>query len=196
METPPVDGSGKTVGRKIVYDCGFLSVEQDPESGFYLVRTTNAAAILVYVPKLDAVVMIEQERVALVKAENPTGISNEVPAGRFDRDTDLVSLLQSELEEEAGIRLGRDAIKILNGGIPLSLAPGVLTERAYLAYAEAEPDDIDFTKAQFGVKAENEKILRRLVPVAELPGIQFDNIAAWGLVNWFLLNKVKREGRL
>ena len=66
-----------------------------------------------------------------------------------------------------------------------------MTERAYLAYAEAEPDDIDFTKAQFGVKAENEKILRRLVPVAELPGMKFDNIAAWGLVNWFLAERTK-----
>lgn len=150
-----------------------------------IVVTTDAVAVLIYVRDMDSVVFVKQERPVARSKENPEGYLLELPAGRFDRALGIRQLIIAEAQEEAGVKIEFDHIYILNGGKPMYLAPGVLRESLYLAYAEVDSSQIDLTRESFGEKGK-EYTERVLVKVDDLPDMQFDCMTTLAAVGWFL----------
>ena len=108
-----------------VYD-GFCKVEQNPVDKHIRVRTTDSVAVIVFNKLLGTVVFVKQCRWPMVREDNPEGEITEVVAGRFDYSVSVEDLVVNELKEEAGIEITPDQVKILNGGKPLALSPGIL----------------------------------------------------------------------
>lgn len=174
---------------------GFLSVERDRATGHYVVRCMDAVAMLIYVPKLDSVIMISQSRPAAVRPDNPKGTVIEMPAGLFDRDIGVRGLVVAEAYEETGVVAREDEVILLNNEKPLYLSTGKLTERIYLAFLSVDITQVEEKDRVFGKEDEGEKITRMFVPVADLPHMQFDNAISMALVYWFLDYLRRTQGR-
>ena len=182
---------GKTLVRDVLFvnsgDKKFVQVEQDRDTGHYVVRTSDSVAVLVYVPERHEILFISQCRPAAVCFDNPHGYCVEMPAGRFDKDVSVQDLVVLEVQQEAGVTITKDDVQFFNQGMPVYLSEGVLTERIYLAYVEVELSQIEKTDRIYGCPDEGEKIVRKFVPVSDLLEMTFDNIVTMTLVNCFHL---------
>ncbi len=181
------------ISRERVFD-GFVKVDEVNTGGphpFLVVVATDSVAFLVHNVDKDEVLLVTQQRPAMIRDDNPEGMITEAAAGRFDRDVGVDGLILSELLEELGVIATEDQIEHLNFHVPLALSPGVLTERQYLAYVAIRDDQIDPTKRQYGAKFESESITRTFIPVSRLEGMVFDDMKLFALVQWFLLNAVR-----
>jgi hypothetical protein len=118
-------------GTQLLYD-GFVKVIKHLETGHEIVSVTDSVAFLIRDKSTDRVLFTIQKRVPMGSA------LIEVPAGRFDVDLDIKELVVKEAKEEVGVTITEDDIILLNNGKPLAVAPGVLTERCYLAYVEVD----------------------------------------------------------
>ena len=154
-----------------------------------IVVSHNAVAILLYHLQSDCVVLINQQRVAMISEENPEGMITEIVAGLFDLEIGIKELMVKEVEEEAGISLTEEQIELVNNGMPLASTPGGNTEKIYLGYAEINSEQIDTSRRIFGVEEEGERITRTFIPAEELESIAFDDMKTWALVQWFLKSK-------
>lgn len=86
---------------------------------------------------------------------NPDGEMIELVAGRFDVKVGPKALFVKEAKEEVGAVITEDDVELLNEGRPLALSPGVLTERAYLAFVEIKESHL-LPGESFGVAEEGE----------------------------------------
>lgn len=178
-----------STNNEVLFNDPFLQVERDPENGHRIVRTTNAAAVLIFDRRSESVVLIEQDRSAMKTPDNPQGRVTEVVAGRFDIDGETVQvMLKREIKEETGIEIEDESrIRIINWGKPMASSPGFATEQVYSAFVEVDldPDELKRTKEIFGAVDEGEKITRKFVSVYQLPEMVFDNQKTFGLIMWF-----------
>ena len=182
--------------RKFVYR-GFVKVAQVESSAGAreVVVSSDSVAILIYIPDMESVVLVSQERAPMQSAKNPLGVVMEVPAGRFDKHLSVKALMALEVLEETGLKIKPRQIELLNDGCALALSPGILTERMYLGYAEIAADNIAQSGQVFGNAKEGERTTRCLVRVQELRSMVFLDMKPWALVQWFLREKVgKGEG--
>ena len=180
---------------EIVYEDEFLSVEKDQNTGWRFVRTTDAAAVLVYVPALDSILVVSQQRPPMISAENPSGKSIEAVAGRLDYNVGVKKLIANELKEEAGISVEAEVISLLNFGKPLASSSGFATEKKYLGYVEVEVsqiENLDNLDQSYGNRHEGENIERSLIKVKDLEKTEFQDVVLFALVQWFLKNHHKR----
>ena len=115
-----------------------------------MVVATDSVAFLVCNKDRDEVLLATQDRAPMMRADNPQGTILEVGAGRFDTRIGVRGLVVKELKEELGVTATEDEVHVLNDGIPLALAPGVLTERQYLACVEVTTDRIAPAKRLYG----------------------------------------------
>jgi len=143
----------------------FLKVEEWQVPGVphtnEIVRATDSVTVLLRDIERDRVLLVKQRRVAMCTDENPEGWLTELVAGRFDVDLGPIDLVIKEAQEEAGVTLKREDVRLLNQGEPLALSAGILTERAYLAYATFVPDQLSGDDTDtFGVQTEGEAITR------------------------------------
>lgn len=147
--------------KQVVYD-GFLKVHvvQTAEGVREVVHATDSVSILLYNPKEKYVLLVKQPRAPMMSDENPEGLLVETVAGRFDVNLGVEDLAVKEAEEEVGAIIEASDVMVLNGGQPLALSPGVLTERAYLAIAQIDVPFGEATERVFGNKDEGEKIQR------------------------------------
>ena len=122
-----------------------------------------SVGFLIYHPESDSVILIEQQRTAMISEDNPTGFIIEAPAGRCDRPESVKTTIAREAEEEVGAKIDEDQIEMLNNGIPLAMSPGILDELMYLAFIELRPGQLSPDKT-FGVAEEGEVIIRKLIP--------------------------------
>ena len=132
------DGLGRLIENKLgvrqledksspLYD-GFVKVTKDTETGFEIVTVADSVGFLIWNKDKNEVLFTLQFRA-------PMGCSlMEVPAGRFDKNVCIKELVVKEAKEEVGVTITEDDVILLNNGKPLAVAPGVLTERCYLAY--------------------------------------------------------------
>lgn len=186
----------KNGNRKRVHD-GFVKVDEidTPHGKREVVSTTDAVAILLYVPTRDEVVLISQVRLPMMSNVNPEGKIIEVPAGRFDKDLEPRDLIVQEVLEETGITLRRMQVQLLNNGVALATSPGIMVQKDYLAYAEVEEDQIEQKERIFGARGEGERITRLFVPAHRLENMTFVDKTAWALVQWFLKERAQGKGR-
>jgi len=183
--------------RRRVYD-GFCKVDGVTTDGVEreVVVTTDAVALLVYIPAWEKIVLVRQTRAPMTSDDNPEGYLDEVLAGRCDKDISVKELMAAEAYEEAGITIDDPHdIEIINGGTPLASSPGALTERIHLGYVMVAPHQVAQGTEHFGAEDEHEKTLRLLIPVANLEEMYFEDMKTLALVQWFL-RRISEEQRL
>lgn len=125
------------VSKEQAYD-GFMSLQKwqikhrlfeggwsDPLSRELLIRK-DAVAVLLYDPKLDVVVMVEQFRIGAINdPETPWML--ELVAGLIDADESPEEVARRECLEEAGCK-----VSILEPIFEFYLSPGACTEKLHL----------------------------------------------------------------
>jgi len=123
----------------------FLRLERwsRDKTDIFVVRVSDSVSGLLYDQVNDRVLLIRQGRAPMVRDDNPDGHITELIAGRFDVSLGARALFVKEALEEAGVTLREEDVVLLNNGNPLAVSPGVLTERAYLAFAIIIPAMID-----------------------------------------------------
>lgn len=119
----------------------------------------DAATILPYDPKRNAVLLIEQFRAGPMARRDPRPWCLETVAGRCDPMEDAEATARREAEEEAALTLGR--IERIGGYYP---SPGMISE-----YIEAFVGEADLGEAggDHGLATEDENIRSFVVPLAE-----------------------------
>ncbi|MFM2480386.1 ADP-ribose diphosphatase [Celerinatantimonas sp. YJH-8] len=144
----------------------------------------HAAAVLLYDPKLDQVVMVEQFRVgAYPTASSPWQL--ELVAGMLDKEgEDPEAVARREAGEEAGIRLGR--VEKLYSYYP---SAGGMTERIHLYIAQV---DASQAGGIHGLASENEDILVHVLDRCDAMSLiesgRIDNAAALIALQWLALH--------
>ena len=118
------------------------------------------------------------------------GSLTEVVAGRFDEKIGVKGLIVKEVKEEIGVTITEGQVSLLNEGKPLAMAPGILTERCYLAYAEVNSSMIEPNRI-FGLHEEGERIERIIVPVKDLYRVVYEDMKTFALINYFLRERVR-----
>jgi len=151
-------------------------------------ETDDSVAVLIWLVDTDEVILINQEREAMRRKDNPEAIITEAVAGRFDVDLGVVDLIIKEAWEEVGARIEFDQITLFNNGQPVASSAGVLTERKYLALAKIRSDQIEEDRI-FGAPDEDEQITRLRIPISELADMTHDCLATIALVSRFLLQR-------
>ncbi|WP_411992503.1 ADP-ribose diphosphatase [Agarivorans sp. DSG3-1] len=146
----------------------------------------HAAGILLFDPKLDQVVLVEQFRIGAVE----TGASPwllEIVAGMLDSGQPPLEVAVREAEEEAGLNVAR--VISCNSFLP---GAGGLSERIHLYIGE-----VDSSKAGgvHGLDNENEDILVKVISREQAfewvqTGV-IDNAAAVIAIQWLQLNLQK-----
>jgi 8-oxo-dGTP pyrophosphatase MutT (NUDIX family) len=156
-----------------VYEGVFIIVEQIFDTArkraTEIVRAKSgrfSVGFLVYDPDSDCVILVEQQRTAMIDSSNPTGLIIEVPAGRCDRVESVKRTIAREAEEEIGAAVNEKQIEMLNNGVPLAMSPGIIDEMMYLAYIELRPGQLSPDRV-FGVAEEGEIIVRKLIKAEE-----------------------------
>lgn len=120
----------------------------------YVERTTAGHPVAILAVVDDAVVLVEQFRVPLQQR------AIELPAGLMDWGEDYRKTAIRELEEETGYRASE--INLLHFG---QVSSGLTTERIYIV----EATGLEKVSDGGGVAAENERIMVRHVPLADIP---------------------------
>ncbi len=170
---------------------GFIRLERwQPCSPFksLVVRATDSVAGLLYDRTNHRVLLVRQQRAAMVRDDNQDGFIIEAVAGRFDYKTNPKALLVKEASEEAGVTITEDDVVLLNGGIPLALSAGVLTERSYLAYAEISLEAVAEGEV-FGVVEEGEHITRIWQDADAFIAETHEDLRVWAFAQ-YLKNKI------
>ncbi len=150
----------------------------------------HAAGVLPYDSLRDEVVLIRQFRAgSYVAGRHPW--SWETVAGIIEEGETPEAVVRREAGEEAGIEVG-DLIPIHD----LMLSPGAMSESCRVFLGR-----VDTTTAGgvFGLAAEHEDILVRVVPFAEaramLDGGEIDNAVAVIALQWLALHRAEVRDR-
>ena len=152
-----------------------------------------SVAFLINVKDIDSVVLVGQQRTAMISPENPEGFIVEVPAGRCDRPESVKATIAREAAEEVGAEsISEDQIELLNGGLPLALSPGIIDELMYLGYIEINEDQIEADRV-FGVAEEGESIIRRLVRAEDACNMPCSDMKTKTLLLDFALRRAQRR---
>jgi 8-oxo-dGTP pyrophosphatase MutT (NUDIX family) len=171
---------------------GFLTLRKNGKKE--IIEKPNAVAFLFVDMALGVVLLISQQRDAMIRRSNPNGTIIEVAAGTRDLKTSIKELVVKEAREETGERITIDQVKLVNHGVPLATSPGFLTERLWLACVETDLRSFPkFTSRIYGLKAHNERIRRVVVSFDELEKMKFADLKTFGLAQWFLKELLRKE---
>ncbi|WP_431856412.1 NUDIX domain-containing protein [Azospirillum sp.] len=139
----------------------------------------HAVGVLLYDPDRDAVVLIEQFRVAAAAARGPAWLT-EVVAGMLDGDETPEDVARRESEEEAGCTV-RDLEKIYD----FYPSPGILSEFVTLYVGRVDASNVGTSG---GLAEEHEDIRVSVVPTDEaiklLDGNRLTNSVAIIALGW------------
>ncbi|MCC2617935.1 ADP-ribose diphosphatase [Aestuariibacter halophilus] len=146
----------------------------------------HAVAVLLYDPREEAFVMIEQFRIgAMATSDCPWLL--EVVAGIIEPGEDAREVCYRETVEETGLTLQH-----LTPALTYLSSPGGTTERLHVFVGCV---DASQAGGVHGLDHEGEDILVHVIPEPEirdwLDGGKIDNAATLIAVQWFLLNKQK-----
>lgn len=146
----------------------------------------HAVAVLLFDPKLNEFVFIEQFRVgALPTSQSPWLI--EIVAGMIEDGEEPEDVCRREAKEESGVE-----IKRLRKALSYLSSPGGTTERLHIYIGEVDANE---AQGVHGLDNESEDILVRRVEksqaIAWLNDGKIDNAAAVIALQWFLLNEKK-----
>lgn len=152
-----------------------------------------SVGFLIYVPERDSVILVGQNRTAMISDSNPNGYVVEVPAGRCDRPESVKATIAREASEEVGAMVEEDQIVLLNDGVPLAMSPGILDELMYLAYIELDEGQLSPDR-KFGLADEGEVIDRMLVPTQKACDTVCVDMKTKALL-WYLRVRIMNEER-
>lgn len=124
------------------------------------ITRANAAALLLYDPQLEKVVLVEQLRIGLVGESLSSPWMLEIVAGLIHENEDPLATVLREAVEEAGCEV-TDAIPICE----FYNTPGALTERTWVYCALIDSKHLG---GVFGVPHEHEDIKVHVLPAAEV----------------------------
>ena len=159
-----------------------------------VVRATDSVAGLLYDVRKERALLVRQPRATMIRDNNPQGMILECVAGRFDVDLGPKALLVKEAFEEAGVVITEDDVELLNNGVPMALSAGVLTERAYLGFAEIETDKlVGDDDDVFGAEGEGETIQHVWIPVDILFNSTFEDVRVMALVLYLRLRLMTEQ---
>ncbi|MEJ1354252.1 MAG: NUDIX domain-containing protein [Candidatus Sedimenticola sp. (ex Thyasira tokunagai)] len=154
------------------------------------VESFRAASVLLYDPKMDAVVMIEQFRIGAM--EHPEGAwILEVVGGIIEGEATPEEVARREAMEEAGCHI-TDIIDICE----LMVSPGTSTERIHLYCGR-----VDASKAGgiHGLDEEGEDIRVDVLPadevIGELYGGRVNSTSSIIAVQWLMMNRQMLQER-
>ncbi len=187
--------SYKILDKQIVYD-GFFRMEKYRlqhtlfEGGWSepmsreLFERGHAVAVLLYDPREDAVVMVEQFRIGALECETGAWFL-EVVAGMVEEGESEESVARRESDEEAGCQVGR-----LEFIARYWVSPGGTSETLALYCGE-----VDSTVAEgvHGLDHENEDILVHVLPYLELIEVwkkgEINSATPLLAVQWLMMNR-------
>ena len=163
---------------------GFLSLEEWMKNGAekptLVVRTSDSCSGLLYDETRGRVLLVRQNRAPMMSENNPNGEFVELVAGRFDHTVGPKGLFIEEAKQEAGANITEDDVGLLNGGRPMAVSPGVLTERCHLAFVAIRAEHLDEGET-FGVAAEHEVTTRHWDSVEEFLAGPHDDLRVYTL---------------
>ncbi len=158
-----------------------------------VVRTSDSVAGLLYDVTSDRVLLIRQQRPAMVRDDNPDGAITEMVAGRFDVKLSPKALLIKEAREEAGVEITEDEVELINRGVPMALSTGVLTERCFGAFAIIRPDKVAKGDEGYGVPEEGEKIARVWMSAEEFVNAQHADWRVWAFAQFLARRRLENQ---
>jgi len=144
----------------------------------------HAVAVLLYDPREDAVVMVEQFRIGALECETGAWFL-EVVAGMVEEGESEESVVRRESDEEAGCQVGR-----LEFIARYWVSPGGTSETLALYCGE-----VDSTVAEgvHGLDHENEDILVHVLPYLELIEVwkkgEINSATPLLAVQWLMMNR-------
>jgi len=118
----------------------------------------DAVVVMLYDPKKDTLLLLEQFRPGVLRA-NETPWMLEFVAGMFDDNESPVDVAIREAKEEANIELKPDSIKFI---MKYFSSPGGMSERIYLYWATFNSSKVS-SGSVYGLADENEDIMLHLV---------------------------------
>lgn len=150
----------------------------------------DAVCVLLYDPKTDQVLLIEQFRIGAMKSESPWLF--EIVAGMVEEGENNEDVARREALEEAGVEIGR-----LEYMLKFMPSPGGLMEYLTMYVGEFDATKVD-TSISFGLPEENEDIRLHLLPAKtaiELLKADIDNASTIMGLQWLALNKESLQER-
>ncbi|MDO6692225.1 ADP-ribose diphosphatase [Aliiglaciecola sp. 3_MG-2023] len=146
----------------------------------------HAVAVLLFDPKVDEFVFIEQFRIgAFATSQSPWLI--EIVAGMIEQGESIEEVCRREAFEEAGV-----TIKRLHKALSYLSSPGGTTERIHIYIGEV---DASTAQGVHGLEHESEDILvRRATKLEAIDWLnegKIDNAATLIALQWFLINEQK-----
>ena len=157
-------------------------------------NVTDAATVLPYDPARDRVLVIEQIRVGALAKGDPRPWMLEPVAGLIDAGEDAVATALRETAEEAGLRIGADALRFVARYYP---SPGGLAQvlHSYVALCDLP----DGAAGLGGLDGEHEDIRGHLLALDDLLAmIETTEAANAPLIlsaQWLALNRGRLHAR-
>ena len=148
------------------------------------VERLRAAAVLLYDPVTDRVVMIEQFRIGALERGRDAWLL-EIVGGLVEPGEDAAEVARRESEEEAGCEL-LELVPICD----FYVSPGTATERVQLYCGRVDAGDAG---GIFGIEAEGEDIRVEVLTadqaIAELYGGRVNSTTAIIAVQWLAMHR-------
>lgn len=168
---------------------GFVRVdrwESDLPSLSEVVTCTDSVTGLIIDLDAGRVLLTEQQRVAMIREDNPHGFIRELIGGRFDVSLSPQELLAKEVSEEVGIEISPGDVQLINMGAPMALSAGVLTERSYGALIVLRGATIPPDAPCYGLASEGERIRRHWMSIDEFvdPSTVHDSWRVWAIAQY------------
>ncbi|GAB3477189.1 NUDIX domain-containing protein [Marinomonas epiphytica] len=146
----------------------------------------DAVCVLLFDPKTDQLLLIEQFRPAVLQADSPWLL--ELVAGMVEPGESDEEVARREAQEEAGVTIGR--LEYMFKFVP---SPGGLVEYLRMYAGEFDASQVDLSQTH-GLDEENEDIKLHLMSSSEaikLLDQDIENASTLLGVQWFALNKQK-----
>jgi len=118
----------------------------------------DAVVIMLYDPEKDTLLLLEQFRPGVLRA-NETPWMLEFVAGMFNDNESPVDVAIREAKEEANIELNQASIKLI---MKYFSSPGAMSEQIYLYWATFDSSMV-LSGSVYGLADENEDIMLHLV---------------------------------
>ncbi len=151
---------------------------------------SNAVCVLLYDPKTDQVLLIEQFRIGALQHASPWLL--EIVAGMVEEGEENEEVARREAFEEAGIR-----VKRLEYMLKFMPSPGGLVEYLTMYIGEFDANEAD-TSTSFGLAEENEDIRLHLMQAQsaiDLLKDDIDNASTIMGLQWLALHKDELRSR-
>jgi len=147
----------------------------------------DAVVIMLYDPKKDTLLLLEQFRPGVLRA-NETPWMLEFVAGMFNENESPIDVAVRESKEEANIEVNPESIKLI---MKYFSSPGAMSEQIYLYWATFDSSKV-LSGSVYGLADENEDIMLHLVSridaLALLTEGKISNAATVIGLQWLAIN--------